>query len=221
MAIDYCLFERPKGASLEISYLGANCISLSSKSVTALIDPNVPGLDVDTKKADIIITTFEQGASAKDEQLLINTPGEYEAKGISVKGTPARGHRDEEGKQTATMYRIDVAGFRLAVVGHIHPDLSDEQLEALGTVDILVVPVGGNGYTLDANGAAGVIRAVEPFVVIPTHYADSAVRYEVPQAELQLFIDELGAPTQNEDRYKVKDGSLPEQLTVVVLSRTT
>ena len=206
---------------MEISYLGANCISLSSKSVQVLIDPTVLGIDIDTKKADIIVTTFEQNLTPKDEQLLINTPGEYESKGVSVKGTPVRGHRDEAGKQTATMYRIDMAGFRLAVVGHIHPDLSDDQLEALGTVDILIVPVGGSGYTLDASGAAGVVRAVEPMVVIPTHYADSAVKYEVPQSELKLFTDELGAPMQEEDRYKIKDGSLPEQLTVVTLSRTS
>ena len=82
--------------------------------------------------------------------------------------------------------------------------LSDEQLEAMGVVDILILPIGGGGYTLDAVDAAKVIRIIEPKIVIPTHYADKSLQYEVPQDELQLFIDELGAPVETVPKYKVK-----------------
>lgn len=206
---------------MEIFYHGANGVGLNAKSANVLIDPTVPGIDIDTKKADILLLSFAQDVKANPDQLVVDTPGEYEAKSVSIKGVPARAHMDEEGKHSATMYRIDMAGFRLAVVGHIHPDLSDDQLEALGTVDILIVPVGGHGYTLDASGAASVVRAIEPTVVIPTHYADSAVKYEVPQSELKAFTDELGTPVVEQDSYKIKEGILPEQLTVVALSRTS
>ena len=51
-------------------------------------------------------------------------------------------------------------------------------------VDVLFVPVGGNGYTLDAIGALKIIKKIEPKIIIPTHYADKAIKYEVPQADL-------------------------------------
>jgi len=206
---------------MEIEFHGANCVSLVAKSAHLLVDPTVPGLKVDEKKADIILSTFPQSLKTTGEQLLIDTPGEYEAKGVSIKGIAARGHMEEEGGRLATMYRIDMNNCRLAVTGHIYPELSDEQLEALGTIDVLVVPVGGHGYTLDAAGAAQVVRAVEPKLVIPTHFADSAVKYEVPQAELQLFIDEIGGQVQEEAKLKFKTGDFPEQMTIVTLSRTS
>lgn len=206
---------------MEITFHGANCVSLSAKSASLLVDPSVPGVKVEQKKADIILTTFAQTLALGDEQLLIDTPGEYEAKGISIKGIAARGHMEEEGGQGATMYRIDMNNGRVAVVGHIYPELSDEQLEALGTIDVLIVPVGGHGYTLDATGAAKIVRAVEPKIVIPTHYADRAVKYEVPQAELKLFTDEIGGQVQEEAKLKLKAGDLPEQMTIITLSRSS
>jgi L-ascorbate metabolism protein UlaG (beta-lactamase superfamily) len=205
---------------MEISYHGANCVSLSAKSANLLVDPVVPGLKIDTKKANIILLTSHQPLTANDEQLLIDTPGEYEAKGVSIKGIAARAHTEEEGGQGAIMYRISMNGVRIAVAGHIYPELSDEQLEALGTVDVLILPVGGHGFTLDATGAAQVVRAVEPKLVIPTHYADNAVKYEVPQAELKLFTDEIGGQVQEEAKLKLKTGDFPEQMTIVTLARS-
>lgn len=204
---------------MEISLLGANAVALNTKTAKILVDPVVAGVKTDTSRADIILLTHPQEVKPKDEQLVVDTPGEYEAKLVSIKGIAARGHTDEAGKHSVTMYRIDVPDARIGVVGHIHPDLSDDQLEALGTLDILIVPVGGHGYTLDAEGAAKVVRAVEPKIVIPTHYADKAVQYEVPQAELQQFLDEIGGPTQAEEKYKAKSGTYPEQMTIVTLAR--
>jgi len=206
---------------VEISFLGANALALNTKTAKIIVDPAVPGLKVDAAKADIILLTQPFDISPKESQLVINTPGEYEAKTISIKGIASRAHVEDDGQQGATIYRIDTPAARVGIVGHIHPSLSDEQLEALGTLDVLIVPVGGHGYTLDAEGAAQVVRAIEPRVVIPTHFADKSIKYEVPQSELKEFTDELGVPLQEEQRYKIKPGSLPEQLTVVVLSRTS
>lgn len=206
---------------MELTFHGANCVSLSAKSASLLVDPTVPGVSVDTKRADIILTTFKQDVKTAGDQLLIDTPGEYEARGISVKGIAARGHMEEEGGEGSTIYRIDTNHGRVAVVGHIYPELSDEQLEALGTVDVLVVPVGGHGFTLDAEGAAKVVRAVEPKIVVPTHFADKDVKYEVPQAELKLFTDEIGGQVQEEVKLKLKAGDYPEQMTIVTLNRSS
>ena len=89
-------------------------------------------------------------------------------------------------------------------------------------VDILVIPVGGGGYTLDATSAATIVRQIEPKAVIPIHYADTGVSYEVPQDTLDTFTKELGAPVEEPvAKYKVKSGaSIPQVLTVVPLSRS-
>ena len=82
--------------------------------------------------------------------------------------------------------------------------------------------MGGNGYTLDASHAATIARQIEPKVVIPVHYADAALRYEVPQNELEEFTKELGAPVEDAGtKYKVKSAtSLPQVLTVVTVGRS-
>lgn len=206
---------------MDLSFHGANAIALSTKKAKLIFDPVVPGLPVKTDKYDVIVVTHDQEVKPKGDQLLINTPGEYEAREVSLKGIAARAHMDEEDKQSATMYRVYAQGIRLAFTGHIYPQLTGEQLEQLGTIDVLVIPVGGNGYTLDDEGAARIVRAIEPKVVIPTHYADKQIKYEVPQIELKQFLDEIGAPmTEEETKYKAKDGMFPEQLTVINLKRT-
>ena len=88
-------------------------------------------------------------------------------------------------------------------------------------IDILIVPVGGGGYTLDATSAVSIVRAIDPKVVIPVHYRDVALQYEVPQDEVETFIKELGAPVDNVTKFKVKnDSSLPSVLTTVVVARS-
>lgn len=206
---------------MDITFLGANAIALSTKNAKMLFDPTVPGVEPKTDKYNVLVLTHDQPVKLKDEQLLLNTPGEYEAREISLKGIAARAHMDEPEAHSATMYRIDAQGVRVAVTGHIYPDLTDDQLEALGAVDVLILPVGGNGYTLDAEGAAKVVRQIEPKVVIPTHYADKQVKYEVPQNELKEFLDELGVSTEEETKYKAKSGNFPEQLTIINLKRTS
>ena len=95
------------------------------------------------------------------------------------------------------------------------------QLENLGVIDILIVPVGGSGYTLDATSAVALVRTISPKVVVPIHYADSGISYEVPQDSAEVFVKEMGAPVENVSKLKVKnDSSLPTVLTTYILSRT-
>ena len=113
-----------------------------------------------------------------------------------------------------------VSNFIFALLGNIYEKLSEDQLEELGVIDILIIPVGGNGYTLDATGAALLTRKIDPKVVIPVHYADSAVKYEVAQDTLDTFVKELGASVETTAKYKVKGPqAIPAALTVVELTR--
>jgi L-ascorbate metabolism protein UlaG (beta-lactamase superfamily) len=209
----------------EIEYKGGNGIVIATKKTTALVDPKLSlvGLkDLIVKDAVEIATEPRFVVNGKDSQLVIEGPGDYELGDFSVSGISATRHLDTEAdEKIATIYRIEVGDARIALVGNIAPKLSEEQLESLGVVDILILPIGGNGYTLDATSAAGIVRQVDPKVVIPTSYADSALKYEVPQDALETFTKELGAPVETVAKYKIKtESSLPLTLTVVEITRS-
>ncbi len=204
---------------MDIEYLGANCIRLTTKKAMVFIDPVVPGIKINTSKAKFSLITNDNILDYKGEEFIVNTPGEYEMSGLTVRGLAARAHTDEEG-ESAVIYKINFEGFNLVVTGHIFTKLSDEQLEAIGMVDVLIMPVGGNGYTIDSTGAAQLSRKIEPKIVIPTHYSDKQIKYDVPQAELKMFLDEMGAQPDEQEKLKLgKNTILPEQLQVVPLKR--
>jgi L-ascorbate metabolism protein UlaG (beta-lactamase superfamily) len=153
--------------------------------------------------------------------LIIESPGDYEVGDFTIHGVAAQRHIDTpDMPKISTIYRIETTDIRAALIGNIDAKLSEEQLEGLGVIDVLILPVGGNGYTLDATSATSIIRQVEPKVVIPIHYADNGLRYEVAQDPLELFVKELGAPVESVVKYKIKSATaLPTVLTVVELAR--
>lgn len=207
---------------MEIQYYGANCVRLSNKKATIVIDDNLAevGQKTVTKSGDIALFTGAHGNTGADVKITINQPGEYEVSNTSVVGIAARAHMDEAGTNHATMFKIVSEDVRIVVVGHIYPDLADNQLEEIGMVDVLIVPVGGNGFTLDPVGALKVIRKIGPKVVIPTHFAEKGLDYAVPQQDLSAVLQELGMePTEAVAKYKFKPGEQPDTTQLVILEK--
>lgn len=206
---------------MDIEYKGANCIVISTKQATLVIDPKLSEVGLkDVLPKDAVVVATQSSFSVPNDEVAVDQPGEYEVKNISITGVGAQRHIDTTGK-AATMYRIATSDFAVAVVGHVATPLTEEQLEALGVVDVAIVPIGGSGYTLDSHQAVSVARQLDPKIVIPTHYADKAITYEVPQMELEPFIKECGAPVEQTTKLKLKAGALPETLTVYELQRTS
>jgi L-ascorbate metabolism protein UlaG (beta-lactamase superfamily) len=207
----------------DIEYKGGNTVVISTKKATLVADPklSVVGLkDLIVKDAIEVATEARFAVSNPNAKLAIEGPGEYEVSEFSIRGIPAVRHIDSNDEKNATVYRIEVGDVRIALIGNISDTLSEEQLEGIGVVDVLILPIGGSGYTLDATAAAGVVRRVDPKVVIPVHYADSTLQYEVPQDELSTFTNELGAPVETVAKYKVKSlSAIPATLTVVEVTR--
>lgn len=206
---------------MELQYFGGNCVRITTKKASVVADDNLAklGLKSITKPTDVSLHTFK-GIAEQDSQFTADMPGEYEIADAVIHGVGARGHMDEEGKVSATIFTVSAGDLNVAILGHIHPDLSDEQLEQIGEVDIAIVPVGGNGYTLDGTGALAVIKKLEPKVVIPTHYADKDIKYEVPQAELADALKNLGMePTETVEKYKPKAAELTDTTQLIVLKR--
>ncbi len=208
---------------MEIEYKGANCVVIKTKKTSLVIDPKVGlvGLKDQIGRMRVVLATQDRFAVAAEDSVLLDGPGEYEIGDISAKGIPAQVYSDtpDDGKR-ATMYRLYTNEVSIAVVGHVTSPLSEDQLEGLGVVDIAIVPIGGNGYTLDAHAAIQVVRQLAPKIVIPTHYADPNIKYEVPQMEIDNFIKELGVTTEETPRLKLKNGVINDTLTVVVVQRT-
>jgi L-ascorbate metabolism protein UlaG (beta-lactamase superfamily) len=210
----------------DIEYKGGNTIVVTTKKTSVVFDPrlSVVGLkDVVVKDGIQAATEARFATDSESYRLVIEGPGEYEIADVSLRGVAARRHIDTEADaESATVYQLEVAGIRVAVLGNIAQKLSEDQLEAIGVIDILIIPVGGNGYTLDATAAALLVRQLEPKAVVPVHYADSSLSYEVPQEALEVFTTELGAPVEDAgSKYKVKSAaSLPQVLTVVQVARS-
>jgi len=209
----------------EIEYKGANSVVITTKKSKIIVDPKLSlvGLkDVSTKGAVELATEERFSTNNPDAILSIESPGEYGVAGFDIKGIPARRHLDDEkAPLISTMYRIEIGEARIGVIGNIYEKLSDKQLENLGLIDVLIIPVGGGGYTLDAVSAASVVHAIEPKVVIPIHYCDKSLKYEVAQDELSLFIGELGVPVETVSKYKLRQLPItPNTMSVVEITRS-
>lgn len=206
---------------MELTFYGANCLRIATKKAQIVVDDNLAQLGQKsvTKPTDISLRTFENIPRPKSH-FDAHMPGEYEISGVVIHGVAARSHMDGESKQSAVIYTITADELKLVILGHIYPDLSDEQLEQIGTVDIAVVPVGDSGYTMDGIGALKVIKQIEPKVVIPTHYADKSIKYEVPQVELIEVLRGLAMePAETVDKYKPNRADWTNSTRLIVLNR--
>jgi L-ascorbate metabolism protein UlaG (beta-lactamase superfamily) len=208
---------------MDMQFYGANCIVLSSKHNRLVIDDNLTtlGAKTVTRDGDVCVFTGPHGAVPGKPKLVIDMPGEYEVSNISISGLQARSHMDEDDKRSAVMYKITWGETRVLVTGHVFPKLSDDQLETVGIVDVMFVPVGGNGYTLDAAGALQLIKAVEPKLVVPTHYDEKTLTFEVPQTDLVDALHTLGMePKETTSKFQFKPAETTDTTQLVVLEAT-
>jgi L-ascorbate metabolism protein UlaG (beta-lactamase superfamily) len=172
------------------------------------------------KAGDVALFTHAHDAVADDVKLMIDRPGEYEVSDISIYGIQARAHMDEDNQRTAVMYKLIAKDVRVLVTGHILPKLKENELEKIGTIDVLVVPVGGNGYTLDPIGALDMIKAIEPKMVIPTYYADDKLTFPMPAQTLDQALTALGMePKERTGKLKLKIGDLDDTTQLIILEK--
>jgi len=206
---------------MDLQFYGANCVSLTHRGTRIVIDDNLAELGAKSivKPDDVALFTGpHRGATAG--RLSFDSPGEYEVSDTSVIGIPARAHVDANGKN-ATMFKLIVGDQSVLITGHIYPELSENQLEAIGIVDLLIVPVGGNGYTTDPLGALKLIKAIEPKLIIPTHYADKALKFPVPQQELSAALKELAMePKETVSKLKLKPSEITDITQLIILEKS-
>ncbi len=209
----------------EIDYKGGNGIVIATKKTTIVVDPKLDMIgakNISVKDAVELSTEPRFALTSADAALVIDGPGDYEIGDFSIHAVSAIRHIDtEKDVKQATIYRIETGEVRIALLGNVAPTLTEDQLEELGVVDIVILPVGGGGLTLDPTSAATLVRQIDPTVVIPTHFADESLKYEMPQESVDVFAKELSAPVEKVTKYKVKgSASLPAALTIVEVARS-
>jgi L-ascorbate metabolism protein UlaG (beta-lactamase superfamily) len=200
---------------MELTFVGLSCVRLRGRDVEVVIDPIPPGASSRPPRVnpDIVVRTegtvdlslLRPGEGRPQE---VSGPGEYELRGVSVFGVAAG---------TTTIMRVEVDDVRVCALGRLHRQLTESEIDALGHLDVLAVPVGG-GDGLEAQAAARLVNALEPAIVVPVRYAVPGVDGDYEPVD--KFAKEMGLAEGWVPQPKLNlTGSLPtsEETRVVVL----
>ncbi|MEA4909455.1 MAG: MBL fold metallo-hydrolase [Chloroflexi bacterium] len=211
---------------MEINWYGHSCFRLSERGMASVVcdpyDHRQVGFEALKLKADIVTVSIDLPghnylSGVKGDPFIVSGPGEYEVGGVFITGAQTNGHvKRSEDEPRNTLYVIDYNGITVAHLGDLNRVPTQAEVEALGPLNIALVPVGGGGG-LNASKAAEVISLLEPSIVIPMHY-------ETPGSNIKLdplakFLKEMGL-TEIETSPSLKvtsPNSLPEETHVVVL----
>lgn len=211
---------------MEIVWYGHSCFRLTERNMATVVtdpyDHNAAGYEPLKLKADIVTVSHDAPghnyvSAVKGKMRVITGPGEYEMGGVFITAVQTNGHSkrtDEEPRNT--LYVIDYDGITVAHLGDLRRVPTQMEIEALGTVNVALVPVGGGGG-LSAAKAAEVVSVIEPGIVVPMHYGtpDSLIKL----APLSKFLKEMGLGSVDAvDSLKLSRGSMPEETRVVVLN---
>src|SRR4030066_286415 len=184
---------------MEITWNGLSCFRLTERNLAPVVldpfDSQVVGYEPLKLRADIVTVSHDAPghnytSAVKGYSRLINTPGEFEIGDVFITGIQTNGYGKQATQEPRnTLYVFDYEGVTVAHLGNLSRVPSQTEIEALETVDILLVPVGGNGG-LNAAQAAEVVSLLEPGFVIPMHY-------HTPASTLKLgtqgkFLKEMG-----------------------------
>lgn len=147
----------------------------------------------------------------------ISEPGEYEVGGVFVYGI--QDPEADEGKKRPIIYRIEAEDMAVAFLGGLKRNLTDKEIEGLGSADILILPVGGGDY-FDAKTASKIMSQIEPRIVIPVHYHISGIKTKL--GTVDQFCESLGVCKREDvNKLKISKKDLPaEDMHIMVIERT-
>ncbi len=209
---------------MEITWYGLSCFRLTERGLAAVVtDPynhEVVGYTPLKLRADIVTVSHDAPghnftSGVKGYSRLITGPGEFEIGSVFITGVQTNGHKPSVEEPRNTLYVFDYNGVTVAHLGDLRRVPTQTEVEALGTVHVALVPVGGGGG-LNAAKAAEVVSLLEPGYVIPMHYGTPGC--ELKLGPLSKFLKEMGLSSVDaQPSLKVTPGSVPDETKVVVL----
>ncbi|OGL95060.1 hypothetical protein A2348_04820 [Candidatus Uhrbacteria bacterium RIFOXYB12_FULL_58_10] len=208
--------------NMQISWLGLSCFEITTSTTTGevslVVDPygNETGLRFPrTLEADIVCVSHDESdannlSAVGGDPFVVKMPGEFEIKDVFVYANQSEG---------TILFRIESEGMRVAHLGALNRVLTNKELEELGTVDVLMVPVGG-GRVLTPKLAAEVISQIEPRVVVPMTHAVPNMKETLATAD--DFCKAIGACRREAtNKFKFARKDLPEEdMLIMELART-
>lgn len=144
---------------------------------------------------------------------MVTSPGEYDVKGVTITGVPLL-----QSEKYITVFLIESEGVKILNLSHIHIfNITEDELEDLGDIDILILPVGGSDV-LDASTAAKIVNQVGARLVIPSYFEQEGLKFKLDKVE--KFIKEMGGKSETLDKIivKKKDFTDSEETKVVILT---
>jgi L-ascorbate metabolism protein UlaG (beta-lactamase superfamily) len=209
---------------VEITWLGHSCFRIRGNQAIIITDPFPPNIGYTLGKQTVDIVSISHvhpnhsyNEGINGEYRLVKGPGEYEIAGVLILGLSTY-HDAVKGQSKGknTIYLFEVDGVTICHLGDIGHVLGDEEVEEMGNVDILLVPVGGVS-TINASMAAETVRKVEPKIVIPMHYKTPKTNRELDPVD--NFLKEMGQSTvEPRPKLTVSKSNLPLVMQVVVLT---
>jgi len=216
---------------MTITYHGHSCFKLKGKLGTITTDPfdSYIGFSPSSLSSDMVTISHDhkdhnavgavKGTSRRDKPFVVTHAGEYEVGGISVFGTKT--FHDANGgveRGENIVFTILIDGIKICHLGDLGHELTDEQVAAIGAVDILLVPVGGV-FTIDPATAVKVTRSLDPNIVIPMHFGTPEHNKEVfsELKTMEDFVKEYGSEVKPEAKLSIEASRLPEETELVTL----
>lgn len=206
---------------MEITWYGLSCFRLSERGRTTVItDPFSDSIGIPSPKIKGDLVTISHDVPGhnyvegiKGEPHILRGPGEYEVGGVFITGIAM--HDVVTGRSNVA-YLFDFDNLTVLHLGDLSHVPDQSVVEELGTVNILLVPVGG-GLGIKAAQAAEVVALIEPYFVVPMHYGLPGMTFDLEPEE--KFLKAMGvSKVQESDTLKVSAADVPEQPQVVVLT---
>jgi len=216
---------------VDITFLGHSSFKIRGKKLVILVDPlsqELVGAKRKKEEADIVLLTQKENPYHSDlswvggkdgkEPFVISGPGEYEIFGCQILGIDLEAKENPESKAGKTViYQMKLDDFLLLHLGSLGKKLSQQEVEELTSVEILMIPVGGV-WVLEPKEAIEVIAQLEPKIVIPMHYLEEKV--ELPLKGIDKFLTQIGAEGKMPlDKLSLTREKLPEETEIVILKR--
>lgn len=213
---------------MEITYLGHSAFKIKTKTASVItdpFDPKITGIKFAGIEGEIVTLSHDHpDHNASDKVIgvkkIVDGPGEYEIMGVSMIGYSSfhdTNNGADRGKNTIYVYEFE--GLRLAHLGDLGHELSDDLVSELGDIDVLMIPVGGE-YTIGPKEASQIVSKIEPFFVIPMHYAMPGLAPDLAGklAPLETFLKESGLPHESMSKFVLKKEDITdEQRTKVIV----
>jgi L-ascorbate metabolism protein UlaG (beta-lactamase superfamily) len=212
---------------MHIYWYGLSSFKIVSKDVTIFTDPfdKSSGLTPPRGGGNIVISSnpgselYNHITSISGDPFLIDSPGEYDVKGIYIHGSSVAAVASSKSDKKITLdkrgiFSLSIEDMNLGFLGAFPESaLTESQEEDLNNIDILLVPCGG-GTVTDSEGAVKIINQLEPKLVIPMHYKIPGLKEKLDTVE--LFLKEIGSKADTMDKLLVKKNDLQEEKTQII-----